>query len=271
MILLNIISLVALASAILMLMLTTGSTGVDRSLRFREASQAAVLARAGEMSAITALRRDAEEAPQSDHAAEPWAKVIEREAAIEGGTFTLAISDAQARFNVNNLGQDALFSAAAAAPLLSALGIDPAVATRIGAAIREGGPLLRLSQLRELGVDDETVARLAPLVTVLPQPTQINLNSASEDLLALLFGSPAAAQMIVAQRQRAGFVTAADVSSFGLSVPPGAGFTSNYYWVRTSVTIGETPQTLTSLLFRTVREGRPEVVTLGRWRGVPRS
>ena len=270
MILLNIVSLVALASAILMLMLSTGSTAVDRSLRFREAAQAAVLARAGEMSAITALRRDAEEAPQSDHAAEPWAKVIEREAAIEGGTFTLAISDAQARFNVNNLGQDALFSAAAAAPLLSALGIEPAVATRIGAAIRESGPLLRLSQLRELGIGDETIKRLAPLITVLPRPTSINLNSASEDLLALLFGNPAAAQMIVAQRQRAGFVTAADLASFGLSVPPGAGFTSDHYWVRTTVTIGETPQTLTSLLFRTVRDGRPEVVTVGRWRGVSR-
>ncbi len=270
MILLNIVSLVALASAILMLMLSTGSTGVDRSVRFREASQAAVLARSGEMSATTALRRDAEEAPESDHAAEPWAKVIEREAAIEGGTFTLSISDAQARFNVNNLGQDALLSAAAAAPLLSALRIDPAVAMRIGAAIREGGPLLRLSQLRELGIEDEMAQRLAPLITFLPQPTSINLNSASEDLLALLFGNPAAAQMIVAQRRRAGFVTPADLASFGLSVPPGAGFTSNHYWVRTTVTIGETPQTLTSLLYRTVRDGRPEVVTLGRWRGVLR-
>ena len=270
MILLNIVSLVALASAILMLMLSTGSTGVDRSLRFREASQAAMLARAGEMSAKTALRRDAEEAPQSDHAAEPWAQVIEREAAIEGGTFTLGVSDAQSRFNINNLGQDAVVSAAAAAPLMSALQIDPAVAIRIGAAIRESGPLLRLSQLRELGVEDEAVRRLAPLITFLPEPTSINLNSASEDLLALLFGNPAAAQMIVAQRRRAGFVTAADLAGFGLSMPPGAGFTSNHYWVRTTVTIGETPQTLTSLLFRTVREGRPEVVTLGRWRGASR-
>ena len=270
MILVNIVSLVALASAILMLMLSSGSTGVDRSLRFREASQAAVLARAGEMSAITALRRDAEEAPQSDHAAEPWAKVIEREAAIEGGTFTLAVSDAQGRFNINNLGQDALFSAAAATPLLSALQIDPAVAVRVGAAIREGGPLLRLSQLRELGVEDEVIARLAPLITFLPQPTSINLNSASEDLLALLFANPAAAQMIVAQRNRVGFITPADLASFGLSVPPGAGFTSNHYWVQTTVTLGETPQTLTSLLFRTVREGRPDVVTLGRWRGARR-
>jgi general secretion pathway protein K len=270
MILLNIVSLVALASAIVMLMLSNGSTEVDRSLRFREASQAAVLARAGEMSAITALRRDAEEAPESDHAAEPWAKVVEREAAIEGGTFSLAISDAQARFNVNNLGQDALFSAAAAEPLLSALRIDPAVAARIGAAIREGGPLLRLSQLRELGIDDKTAQRLAPLVTVLPQPTSINLNSASEDLLALLFANPAAARMIVAQRQRVGFVTAADLASLKLPLPPGTGFTSNHYWVRTTVTIGDTPQTLTSLLFRTVRDGRPEVVTLGRWRGVTR-
>ena len=267
MILVNIVALVALASSIVMLMLSTGASGVDRSIRFREASQAAVLARAGEMSAVTALRRDAEEAPETDHPREPWAQVIEREAGIEGGTFTLAVTDAQARFNINNLGQEGLFSAAAAAPIAAALRIDPAVAERIGAAIRETGPLIRLSQLRDAGVDDDTIARLAPLVTLLPRPTQVNLNAASEQLLALLFGNEAAAQMVVAQRARAGFLTPSDLSSMGLTPPPGTGFTSSHFWVRTTVTIGGTSQTLTSLLARTATNGRPDVVTLGRWRG----
>ena len=82
-----------------------------------------------------------------------------------------------------------------------------------------------------------------------------------------MFNNPAAAQMLVAQRGRAGFVTTEDLSRLGLSPPLGSGFTSNHFWVRTTVTIGETSQTLTSLLQRTVRDGRPEVVTVARWRG----
>lgn len=267
MILFNIVSLVALASAILMLMLSQGATGLDRSLRFREASQAAVLARAGETSAAVALRRDAAEAPESDHLREAWAKVIERQAAIEGGTFTLAITDAQSRFNLNNLGQGGGLAATATAPIAAALQVDPALAERISAAIRQGGPLRSLSQLRDLGVDEPTIGRLAPLITLLPRTTSLNLNTASEDLIALLFGNPAAARMLVAQRQRTGYLTEADLGSLGLFMPPGAGFTSSYYWVRTSVTIGDTPQTLTSLLSRSVRQGQPQVTTISRWRG----
>jgi general secretion pathway protein K len=267
MILVNIVALVALASAILALMLSDQEAGVDRSLRFREASQAGVLARAGEMSAIVALRRDALEAPLTDHLREPWAQVIDREAAIRGGTFSLTITDAQSRFNINNLGQAGAFSASAFAPMAAALQIDQSILARIGAAIQQNGPLLRLSQLRDLGVDDATIARLAPLVTTLPGGTPVNVNTASEELLALLTGSPAAARMLVAQRNRAGFLTREDIGALSLSLPPGVGFTSNHYWVRTTVRIGNTPQTLTSLVARATKNGQPEVVTLGRWRG----
>lgn len=267
MILVNVLSLVALASAIVMLMLSGETAAVDRSLRFREASQAAVLARAGELSAAVALRRDALDAPQSDHLREPWAKVIEREAAIAGGTFTLSISDAQSRFNLNNLAQGGALSALAADPIIEALEIDPAVLQRVLEAVQQGGPLLRLSQLRDFGVDDRTIARLAPLVTVLPGSTEVNINTASETLLALLTRNPVAARMLVAQRERAGYLTQEDIRAANIFLPPGVGYTSDFFWVRTTVTIGETPQTVTSLLQRVVRDGQPELVTLGRWRG----
>ena len=267
MILVNILSLVALASAILMLMLSEQDASVDRSLRFREASQAAVLARAGEMSAAVALRRDAVEAPGTDHLREPWAAVIEREAAITGGTFTLSITDAQARFNLNNLAQAGPLAALAMGPLAAALGIDAGTAARVAAAAQEGGEVLRLSDLRALGIDEAAIVRLAPLVTTLPEATNVNINTASEPLIALLTGNPAAARMLVAQRDRAGFVTQEELGALGLSLPQGVGFTSNYFWVRTTVTIGDTPQTLTSLLRRTVENGEPKVVTLARWRG----
>ena len=267
MILVNILALIALASAIVAMMLTDQEQGVDRGLRFREASQAAVLARAGEMSAVVALRRDFLEAPQTDHLREPWAKVIQQQTAIGGGTFTLSISDAQSRFNLNNLGQAGAVPATAVAPMAAALQLDPALLARIGAAIQETGPLLSLSQLRDLGVDEATMRRLAPLVTVLPGSTTVNVNTASEALLALLTGSPAAARMLVLQRDRAGFLTPEDINALSLSLPPGSGFTSSHYWVRTTVTIGDTSQTLTSLVMRVTTDGRPQVVTLGRWRG----
>ena len=267
MILVNIVSLVALASAILMLMLSEQDASVDRSLRFREASQAAVLARAGEMSAAVALRRDALEAPGTDHLREPWAAVIEREAAIAGGTFTLSVTDAQARFNLNNLAQTGPMAGVAMAPLAAALGIDPGVAAQVAAAVQQRGALLRLADLRALGIDEAAIVRLAPLVTTLPEATPVNVNTASEPLLALLTGSPASARLLVAQRSRAGFVTQEDLGALGVSLPPGVGFTSNYFWVRTTVTIGDTPQTLTSLLRRTVENGEARVVTLARWRG----
>jgi general secretion pathway protein K len=73
--------------------------------------------------------------------------------------------------------------------------------------------------------------------------------------------------MLVAQRNRAGFLTQEDIGALSLSLPPGVGFTSNHYWVRTTVRIGNTPQTLTSLVARATKNGQPEVVTLGRWRG----
>ena len=267
MILVNILAIVALASAILALMLGDQETAVDRSLRFREASQAAALARAGEASAAVALRRDAIEAPQTDHLREPWAQVVDRNASIRGGTFTLSVTDAQARFNLNNLGQGGAFSAVALTPVAAALQIDPALLARIGEAIQANGPLLRLSQLRELGVDDATLARLAPLVTTLPDATSVNVNTASEELLALLTGSPAAARMLIAQRARTGFISQEDIAALNVSLPPGVGFTSSHFWVRTTVTIGDTAQTLTSLVARRMKDGRPEVVTLARWRG----
>jgi general secretion pathway protein K len=267
MILVNIVALVAIASALLALMLTDQEAGVDRSLRFREASQAAILARAGETSAIVALRRDAFEAPATDHLREPWAQVVDQEAAIRGGTFTLTVTDAQSRFNLNNLRPGSAQGASAAAPLVAALQLDPGLVARIAAAVQQAGPLLNLSQLRDLGVDDATLVRLAPLVTLLPTATPVNINTASEELLALLIGSPATARMLIAQRDRAGFLTPQDIGALSLSLPPGLGFTSNHYWVRTTVTIGGTSQTLTSLVARKLRNGQPEVRSLGRWRG----
>lgn len=266
MILVSILSLVAIASAVVMLMVVDQESGVERTLRFREASQAAVLVRAGELSAAVALRRDATEAPESDHSREEWAKVVDREASIQGGTFTLTVTDAQGRYNLNSLTQGGVGAPLALLQLVEELKLPPRLLEQILSAGAEKRPFVELAELRELGVDAPTLARLAPLVTVLPEASSVNINAASEELIALFMGD-AAARMLVAQRRRRGFITQEDVSALGLLMPAGMGFTSNYYWVRTTVRIGETSQTLTSLIQRVVEEGQPKVVTVGRWRG----
>ncbi|NWO96470.1 general secretion pathway protein GspK, partial [Escherichia coli] len=76
---------------------------LDRALRTREAARALAVVRGGELSAVVALRRDMVVAPNEDDVTEPWARLSERGAPIEGGSFDLAIADAEGRFNLNAL------------------------------------------------------------------------------------------------------------------------------------------------------------------------
>jgi general secretion pathway protein K len=106
MILLNVLLFVTLAAGIVAAMIVSQDIAIGRATQMREAAQAMAIAEGGVLSAITALRRDALDQPESDHVGEPWAAVREAGAKIEGGTFDLAVSDAQGRFNVNNLRGD---------------------------------------------------------------------------------------------------------------------------------------------------------------------
>ena len=59
MILLNVLLILAVASVAVLVMVTSQDIEVQRSTRRRDAAQAGAYARAGELSAITGLRRDA--------------------------------------------------------------------------------------------------------------------------------------------------------------------------------------------------------------------
>ena len=266
MILVNILALVTLAATVVALMLSVQEAGLDRAVRFREAAQAAAIARAGELSAAVALRRDRVEAPDVDHMREPWARVVQADAAIEGGRFSLSVTDAQARFNLRNLESGGLGAIGGAALLERAAANRPDLVAMLAEGLRRSRAGGDLGQLRASGLDAATLARLAPLVTRLPGPAEINLNTAGPELIGLLF-EPAAAQMLLNRRARAGFLTTADLDALNVQLPPGVGFTSNYWWVRTAVTIGGTRQTLTSLLFRSGAGEEAKAVTLGRWWG----
>lgn len=184
------------------------------------------------------LREDAREGG-SDALTEPWATGL---AEIRLSTFLSAgqenttdtdldaflsgdISDAQGRYNLQNLATDdaKLFQAGQAilARLCDLLGLPSSVASVIaedmqaasdaqdladeGQKIQAGAPLRiqRIDQLRWLGLDGATVEKLKPYLVILPQRTPVNINTAPpEVLMAAIDGlDRASAQRLVQQRQ----------------------------------------------------------------------
>lgn len=151
-----------------------------------------------------------------DHLGEPWAT---RLAAIpvENGSLGGYLEDQQARFNVNNLVKDGAVDRtqlAAFRRLLSMLGLQPALADRLGDWMEIGGrPLVDVSELGLLDCFDEgTRSRLAPFITVLPHGTVVNVNTAAPEVLAAVIDglSLDEARALVAQRDRAYFRSSAE-------------------------------------------------------------
>jgi general secretion pathway protein K len=69
-------------------------------------------------------------------------------------------------------------------------------------------PVTRLEHLAWLGLDAATLAALRPLAEVLPVRTQLNVNTASREVLAAVLGiDPGTAERLVARRQTQAFET----------------------------------------------------------------
>lgn len=267
-ILVNVLLFVAIAASIVMLMIAAEDGALARAARSREAARALAVAHGGELSAITALRRDGVVARDNDNAREPWAALATRNAAIDGGVFDLAIADATGRFNVNAVMSGDAASVVLLQRVAEAAGLPRDMAVRAVTLIRLHGPIADLRPLERAGLDPRALARLAPLVTALPFDSKVNVNAASEDLLAILLNDPLAAARLVAERNRRGYLTEADFSAANVALPAGTALTSDLYWVRARVRIGDTAQQLTSLLLRRRRsDGSVQVMPVGRWLG----
>jgi len=179
----------------------------------RDAQQTAWLLRGAQDWALVVLREDGRSG-SIDHLAEPWAVPL-REARLsaflaassngavnDSDSLTQQvflsgrITDMQSRLNVTNLidgNQLNERSLLAFARLYSALGL-PEVELKQWTAVLlsstktpyvANAPLTpqRFEQLRWLGLSTQSLARLAPYVTVLPGRTQVNLNTASAEVL----------------------------------------------------------------------------------------
>ncbi|UZK70502.1 type II secretion system protein GspK [Sphingomonas sp. S1-29] len=267
MILINVLLFVAIATGLVLLMVNREELALDGALRMREASRALAIVRGGEVSALVALRRDAIEAPQVDHAAEPWGALAESGIAIEGGTFDLVIADAEGRFNINSLRSGEAAPVIMFNTIARQVGLDEEQMLLAIAYVRGQGPITDLRPIRLAGVERAVADRLQRLVTALPGITQINLNAADREMLLLLFNDPAVVDRLIAVRDRQGFLTQQDLSDQNVTAPPGTRFASNTFWVRTRATIGSTAQSGAALIQRRPRDdGSIETVTVERWR-----
>lgn len=266
MILLNVLLVLAVASVAVLIMVSTQGIEVQRSTRLRDAAQANAYARAGELSAITTLRRDALVAAGTDNLAEPWAQLGQQAISVPGGRFALVIEDEQSRFNLNVMktGESApitLFQSIGAA-----LDINPVSMIRIASVVRVAGPLTDDGLIVAAGVPRADLDKLRPYVAILPEDATINLNTVGLPLLSLMTGDAEVARKLIEVRARNGLLTPADLATEGAPTLPGTGFTSNHYRVITTVTVGDVTQALDSRIARIRRDRVVDVVVTGRRR-----
>lgn len=269
MILINVLVIVMLASLVLAIILAGADADAGRAQRLRDAAQARVVTRGAELSATVALRRDLVSGRQGDTLSEPWARIGDTDVAIAGGRFSFAVTDAQARFNINTLLDDDPAPREALPRIFAAAGVRADGVEGVVALLKAGGPIRDLADLARAGLNPAEVRQLAPYCTALPKSTGVNFNTAPEALLAVLMDSAASARTVAALRRGNAGLTQADLVSNQIVLPPGSAMTSDFFWARAQVTIGDTTQHLTSLLQRSFIAGKPRVVTIRRWRGRP--
>jgi len=177
--------------------------------------------------AIAILDKDAKTSTDDD-LGENWAKPLPP-LPVEGGQVAGQITDAQAKFNLNNLDpKSSLFGSSKGIfrNILGSLSIDQNLIDAVidwidddSNALPYGAedidylqlkvpyraanqPFTSVDELRLVrGFTPEIVEKLRPYITVLPQAAPINVNTASEQVLAAVFNWPApVVQQIVAQR-----------------------------------------------------------------------
>lgn len=180
------------------------------------------------------LREDAR-AGGADHLGEPWAVPL---AEARLSTFLAAdrsntedapdaflsgrIADAQARYNLRNLiDRDKVVEVEQRTleKLCETAGVAPELAARISNGLRDAlgqestaaapgtdTPLIprTVTQLAWLGVDSEALTRLRPYITLLPQRTTLNLNTAAREVIAAVIEGAdlGSAERLVQSRQR---------------------------------------------------------------------
>ena len=268
-ILINVLVILALASAVLVGMIRVADLAISRSQTFADAARAEALIAGGEASAIAVLQRDMTKAPSTDNLTENWAAIAQAETAVEGGSFSLTIADAQRRFDLNSLRDAGGIAPQILTRIAVRLGLPEDAVPRILARMAAPAPLRRIDDLvADAGLATDQVTALQKVVTLLPVRADVNINTAPDDLLFALSDNPVQARGLIALRRLKGALTSEDMAAVQLVLLPGTGYTSRLFEVAVTVRIGEVRIAASSLLLRRIgAAGRPEVVVIERRRG----
>jgi len=229
------------------------------------------------------LRQDLVESPDSDSYADIWAIELPP-LPVDGGLIAGRIEDLQGRFNLNNLvsaaGAEDPLAVAQLERILAALGLDPAMAGRVvdwvdpdsETRFPDGGedasyagndpqyrtPNTLITSSTELmailGMDLESYRLIEPYVTALPQGTTLNVNTASDVVLASLSDNLdiSTATSLIAERSDSAF-TDIEASFGGLiedDVFAQIDGVSQHFLLTATVTLGTTQTTMRSVLQR---------------------
>lgn len=257
MILLNVLILVAIAAAAVTVMIASEDIEVRRTIRLKDAAQAQALSRAGELSAVVALRRDALQAPLGDGYDEPWAAIGQKSIAVPQGRFALAISDEQARFNINSLVRDDAIAASRFRRVAHAAGLSETSLTAVSVLVRTVGPLKDEGLLSSIGLSPVEVAALGRMTAYLPPEARLNLNTVDADLLEVLVDDASIVRTFLVLRAAKGQVSQADLDRFGFNGL--GGLTSSHFSLTTTVTVGDVTQITLS---RIERHASPEGIAV---------
>jgi len=212
-----------------------------------------------------------------DHRGEPWGVPLadtrlnendgRQPAYLAGG-----IDDEQGKFNLRNLAAGAALNDTemqALRRLLAALRIDDSFADRIAErtldAVRASGKqpapgLAYADELLQVGMDADALARLRPFVTVLPEPTLLNLNTASAELIAARADLELVeARRIISTRDRTPFKDLGDAlqrlrQSNPRVTEQGLAVSTRYFTIDGTVTYGVARMTARALVRREVNK-----------------
>lgn len=251
--------LTALGAAVAAQLISPLAGWLAREYRARDTQASYTLADAAATWSLTVLAGDARTS-NIDHLGELWAIALPA-TPVEGGTITGQISDLQARFNLNSLAPNGVRSdaqIAVAAALFARAGVPTTLVERVVDAIDRddvtaSGPserqaygfALRNTKLESLadlidlgGFTESHVAALTRWFVVLPEATQVNINTASAELLA------AALPNVAADRLQASLATRASkpyasvtewLPSLGVAIPAAAFSTYTQYFETNAV------------------------------------
>lgn len=279
--------IVALASIIASGMLVTQNVGIHRSGNLFLGEQAWWYAIGAENWAGRILKRDRED-NEVDHYGEDWAQSMEY-LPVEGGFLSGGLTDAQARFNLNNLvGNNPDKAAEQFERLLRQIeAVDPYSIPVIVQSARdwadediepgshEGAeddfylslevpyraanrPFTSITEMLMVrGVTREVYTAIAPFIAALPSNTTINVNTAPPEVLASLAADikPEDLAALLAQRETTHFATAQEFLAHdalaGREIESSSvSVSTQHFLLQAQATVGTARVSLYSLLFR---------------------